>query len=66
MYSPAAMREAPAASPARPGENTTDAVAGASGDAGDQREVRDQAVQGPEHRRPEPAAGDVGVLMTDA
>ena len=40
-------------------------VAGAAGDAGDQREVGDQAVHRAEHRRPQPAAGDVGVVVVD-
>ena len=66
MYSPAAIEKAPAASPARPASTTILLSLAAAGDAGDQGEVRDQAVRGAEDGRPQPAAGDVAVLVLDA
>ena len=67
MYSPAAIENAPAASPARPGEETALwSSLRAAGDAGDQGEVGDQPVHRAEDGRAQPAAGDVGVLVLDA
>ena len=38
----------------------------AAADAGDERDVGDQPVHGTEHRRPQPAAGDIGVMVLGA
>ena len=66
MYSPAAIEKAPAASPASPASSTALLSSAPPRDAGDQGEVRHQPVRGAEHGRPQPAAGDVGVLVRDA
>ena len=68
VYSPAAIENAPAARPGEAGEHDRGGVrvvAGAAGDAGDQREVGDQPVHRAEHRGPQPAARDVGVVVGD-
>ena len=61
--SPRAIENAPATSPAIPVRMIISPVRAAAADAGDQRDVGDQPVHRPEHRRPQPAAGDVPVMV---
>ena len=67
VYSPAAIENAPAASPASPASTTCCewSPLGAADDTGDQGEVGDQPVHRAEDRRPQPAAGDVRMLVVD-
>ena len=63
IHSPDAIENAPATSPATPGEDHDAVLAGAAGDAHHQREVRHQAVVHAEHDRPQRAA-DAGTVAT--
>ena len=64
VYSPSAIENAPASSPATP-LSTTACALGAGGHTRDQRGVADQAVHRAERRGAQPAAGDVGVAVID-
>ena len=61
----AAHRERPGQQARHPGDHHRTGAGGGRGDAGDQAEVGDQAVDHAEHGRTQPAAGDLAVLVAD-
>ena len=66
MYSPSAIEIAPATRPAVPVSTIARGRHTAAADAGDERDVGDQPVHRAEDGGPQPAAGDVAVVVLDA